>query len=68
MFASRDLQLAIALTAVGNVGIVTVFTYIAPLLTDVSGFTASAVPALLLVYGAGAVIGNFLGGWLSDKH
>lgn len=67
VFASRDVRLAIALTAVGNVGIVTVFTYIAPLLTDVSGFTAGTVPALLLVYGAGAVVGNFLGGWLSDR-
>lgn len=67
MFVSRDLQLAIVLTAVGNVGIMTVFTYIAPLLTKVSGFSAGAVPALLLVYGFGAVIGNFLGGWLADK-
>jgi DHA1 family inner membrane transport protein len=67
VFASRDVRLAIALTAVGNVGIVTVFTYIAPLLTDVSGFTAGTVPVLLLVYGAGAVVGNFLGGWLSDR-
>jgi DHA1 family inner membrane transport protein len=67
VFASRDVRLAIALTAVGNVGIVTVFTYIAPLLTDVSGFTAGTVPALLVVYGAGAVVGNFLGGWLSDR-
>ncbi|MGW9597167.1 MFS transporter [Streptomyces chartreusis] len=67
VFAHRDVQLAIALTAVGNVGIVTVFTFIAPLLTDVSGFSAGAVPVLLLVYGAGAVVGNFVGGWLSDK-
>lgn len=67
VFADRDVQLAITLTAVGNLGIVTVFTYITPLLTDVAGFTADAIPALLLVYGTGAVIGNFLGGWLSDK-
>jgi DHA1 family inner membrane transport protein len=67
VFASRDLQLAIALTAVGNIGIVTVFTYIAPLLTRVTGFTAGAVPALLLIYGAGAVLGNFVGGWLADR-
>jgi MFS transporter, DHA1 family, inner membrane transport protein len=67
VFTGRDVQLAIALTAVGNVGIVTVFTYITPLLTDVSGFTSGAVPVLLLVYGSGAVVGNFLGGWLSDK-
>lgn len=67
VFGSRDVWLAIAITAVGNVGIVAVFTYIAPLLTDVGGFGAGAVPALLLVYGVGAVIGNFVGGWLSDR-
>lgn len=67
IFARRELQLAIALTAVGNVGIVTVFTYITPLLTEVSGFAPDTVPVLLLVYGAGAVAGNFAGGWLSDK-
>jgi DHA1 family inner membrane transport protein len=66
VFANRDFQLAVALTAVGNVGVVTVFTYIAPLLTKVSGFTAGTVPVLLLAYGAGAVSGNFLGGRLSD--
>ncbi|GAA2112755.1 MFS transporter [Actinomadura alba] len=67
VFAGRDVLLAIALTAVGNVGIVTVFSFIAPLLTDVSGFSPDAVPVLLLVYGTGAVAGNFLGGWLADK-
>lgn len=67
VFAGRDVQLAIALTAVGNVGVVTVFSYIAPLLTGVSGFGEGAVPVLLLVYGAGAVAGNFLGGRLADR-
>jgi DHA1 family inner membrane transport protein len=63
----RDVQLAVTLTALGNLGIVMFFTYIAPLLTDVSGFSADSVPVLLLAYGTGAVIGNFAGGWLSDK-
>lgn len=67
VLVDRNVQLAIALTALGNVGIVTVFTYISPLLTKISGFAAGAVPVLLLVYGAGAVVGNFVGGWLSDK-
>ncbi|MES9539240.1 MFS transporter [Actinomadura sp. NPDC000600] len=67
VFAGRDVRLAIFLTALGNVGVVTVFTYIAPLLTEVSGFAEGAVPVLLLVYGAGAVAGNFLGGRLSDR-
>lgn len=67
VFARRDLQLAIALTAVGNVGAVAVFTYLAPLLTTVSGFPGAAIPLLLLLYGAGAVAGNLLGGRLADK-
>ncbi|WP_129670104.1 MFS transporter [Phytoactinopolyspora endophytica] len=67
VFADRDVRLAITLTAAGNVGIMTVFVFITPLLTDISGFSSDAVPVLLLVYGAGAVIGNFLGGWLADR-
>jgi DHA1 family inner membrane transport protein len=67
VLANREVQLAIALTALGNLGVVMVFTYIASLLIDVSGFSATAVPVLLLVYGAGAVIGNFVGGWLADR-
>jgi DHA1 family inner membrane transport protein len=67
VLVDRDVQLAMALTALGNVGVVTVFTYIAPLLTDVSGFAAGAIPVLLLVYGAGAVAGNLVGGRLADR-
>ncbi|MFB4288956.1 MFS transporter [Nonomuraea sp. ATR24] len=67
VFTSREVILAIALTAAGNLGVVTVFTFMAPLATDVSGFPGTALPALLLVYGTGAVLGNFLGGWLADR-
>ncbi|MBF6131767.1 MFS transporter [Nocardia otitidiscaviarum] len=67
VLGDRGLLLAIALTAAGNLGVVMVFTYIAPLLTDVAGFTAAAVPALLLAYGAGAIVGNHLGGRLADR-
>ncbi|GII81508.1 MFS transporter [Sphaerisporangium rufum] len=67
VLADRNVQIAIALTALGNVGVVMVFSYIAPLLTDVSGFPAASVPGLLLVYGAGAVFGNLAGGRLADR-
>ena len=67
VLADRDVQLAIALTAVGNVGVVTVFSYLSPLLTGVSGYPVSAVSWLLLVYGAGATAGNFIGGRLADR-
>ncbi|MGI6874472.1 MFS transporter [Amycolatopsis sp. 3B14] len=67
VLADREVQLGILLTAVGNLGAVTVFTYIATLLTEFGGFAADAVPVLLLVYGAGAVLGNLLGGRLADR-
>ncbi|MEU3526876.1 MFS transporter [Streptomyces sp. NPDC038707] len=64
---NAPVQLAILVTVVGNAGQLIVFTYFAPLLTDVSGFGDSAVPVLLLVYGVGATAGNLAGGWLSDR-
>ncbi|MFI9400779.1 MFS transporter [Nocardia sp. NPDC052316] len=67
VFGDREVWWAIGLTALGNIGVVTVFTFITPLLTDIAGFSARAVPVLLLVYGVGAVVGNQLGGWLADR-
>ncbi|MBD2894162.1 Inner membrane transport protein YdhP [Actinomadura sp. RB99] len=63
----RPVLLAIATTAVGFSGVATVFTYIAPLLTRVSGFSSTAVSGLLLAYGAGSFLGNLLAGRLTDK-
>ncbi|MFF2808817.1 MFS transporter [Streptomyces sp. NPDC058000] len=67
VFGSPSLQLAIVITAVANMGLLMVFTYFAPLLTDLTGFAAGTVAVLLLVYGVGAAVGNFAGGWLSDR-
>ncbi|WP_201026448.1 MFS transporter [Paramesorhizobium deserti] len=64
---NRDLQLALATTAVGNAGVLMFFIYLVPLLTNVSGFVPDSVPALLLLYGVGATLGNLVGGWLSDR-
>ncbi|WP_370933987.1 MFS transporter [Amycolatopsis sp. cg13] len=67
VLADRNVWQAIGLTVLGNVGVVTVFTYIAPLLTDVSGFSSDLLPVLLVLYGVGAVAGNYLGGRWADK-
>jgi DHA1 family inner membrane transport protein len=63
----RPVLLAIATTAVGFSGVAAVFTYIAPLLTRVSGFSSTAVSGLLLTYGAGSFLGNLIAGRLTDK-
>jgi DHA1 family inner membrane transport protein len=67
VFRNRNVQLAIAVTAVGNAGLLAVFTYFAPLMTGVTAFASGMVAVLLLVYGVGATVGNFVGGWLSDR-
>lgn len=55
--------LIIILTTVGQFAL---FTYIAPLLTDVSGLPLDVVPWLLLLFGVGSTIGVLLGGRLAD--
>ena len=63
----KPVLLAIATTAVGFSGVAVVFTYIAPLLTRVTGFSPAAVSALLLAYGAGSFLGNLAAGKLTDR-
>ena len=58
---------ALATTALGFGGLFAAYTYIAPILREVSGFAPEAVPTLLLVFGAGAVMGNLAGGKLADR-
>lgn len=66
VFRRAHVWFAIAVTAVGNAGVLVVFTYFAPL-AAFAGFTAGAVPVLLLVYGVGAAVGNLIGGRLADR-
>lgn len=63
----RSILLGLLTTVLGYAGVFTVFTYIAPLLTQISGFSDSAVSPILLVFGGGLVIGNILGGKLADR-
>ncbi|MGC4953584.1 MFS transporter [Actinomadura citrea] len=63
----KPVLLATATTAVGFSGVAVVFTYIAPLLTRVTGFSPAAVSALLLAYGAGSFLGNLAAGKLTDR-
>ena len=66
--ARRSVLLGLLTTVLGYAGVFAVFTYIAPLLTEVSGFEDSAVSPILLVFGGGLVAGNLLGGRLADHN
>ncbi len=43
------------------------FTYIRPLMEDVTHLSVSAISAILLGYGIGGFFGNFAGGWLAER-
>ena len=58
--------LALAMTVLGFGGVFTVFTYIAPILQDVSGVSVGATGWVLILFGVGTTIGNTLGGRLAD--
>ena len=48
------------------IGQYSLFTYITPLLTNVTGIETGIVPWVLLLYGVGSTIGVFIGGRLAD--
>jgi DHA1 family inner membrane transport protein len=58
--------LTLLVAVVGFGGMFAVYSYIAPLATDVAGIPRGAIPWVLLVYGAGGVVGTALGGRLAD--
>jgi MFS transporter, DHA1 family, inner membrane transport protein len=61
------LLLVYAMTAVGYGGTFVAFTYLAPILQQISGFDAGAISLILLVYGVSVAVGNIWGGKLADK-
>ncbi|QYC38442.1 Purine efflux pump PbuE [Nonomuraea coxensis DSM 45129] len=63
----RPVPVVIATTAVGLAATSTVFTYLAPALSQITGFAPAAVSALLLVYGVGGLAGGLVAGRLADR-
>ena len=68
VLAQPRLLLVYAMTAVGYGGSFIAFTYLAPILQQVSGFSAGAVGVVMLVYGVSVAFGNIWGGKLADKR
>lgn len=59
--------LALAMTVLGFGAVFVVFTYIAPILEEVSRFSPRAVTLVLMLFGAGLTLGNVVGGRLADR-
>jgi MFS transporter, DHA1 family, inner membrane transport protein len=67
VLARPQVQLGLLMTVLGFGGVFAVFTYIQPILTELAGFSKEAVSPILLVFGAGLVGGNLVGGRWADK-
>src|SRR3954454_17592817 len=59
--------LALVVGVVGFGGMFALYSYIAPVVTDVAGLSRGTVPLVLLCYGLGGIAGTALGGGLADS-
>ena len=67
VFRRGGVWLALATTALGFGGVFAAFTFIAPMVTELAGFSDGAVTWLLVLFGLGLVAGNLVGGRLADR-
>lgn len=65
-FKSTKSWLMILMIAIGTGGLFAWYSYIAPLMTEVSGFSANSITYVLMLAGLGMLLGNFIGGRLAD--
>ncbi|RXZ67191.1 MFS transporter [Agromyces albus] len=66
-FARVQVWFALGIGAIGFGGLFAVYSYVAPLATDVTGLAPSFVPVVLVVIGLGMTVGNLVGGALADR-
>jgi len=64
--AQPKLLVMLLACAVGNSSLFAVFTYIAPLLEQVTGYHERSVTWILVLFGIGVTVGNIVGGKLAD--
>ncbi|WP_300007753.1 MFS transporter [Pseudonocardia sp.] len=65
--ADPAVLVTLGIIVLGLLAVLSVYTYIAPLLADAAGIAGPLLSLLLVVYGVGALIGNDLGGRLTDR-
>ncbi len=67
-FRNRRVWLALLATALAFGAVYAPFTYVAPLMTEVAGFSRGALPWLLALFGLGLVLGNVIGARSADRR
>lgn len=65
--ARPQVWLTLGIASIGFGGMFCVFSYVKPLLTEVTGLSVDAVPLVLALFGVGMVAGNLVGSRFADK-
>jgi MFS transporter, DHA1 family, inner membrane transport protein len=68
VLASGRLLLAFAMTALGYGGTFVMFTFLAPVLQEITGYAGSTVSLILVLYGLSIAVGNMVGGRVADGN
>ncbi|MDT0453943.1 Cmx/CmrA family chloramphenicol efflux MFS transporter [Streptomyces hesseae] len=68
IYRDRQVWLALIATALNAAAVFSLFSYLAPLLTETAGLKESWVPTVLALFGVGALIGTAVGGRIADAH
>ena len=63
----RQVWMILAVAAIGCGGMFSVYSYITPTLTQVTGFRESTVPFVLSVWGLGMIVGSIVGPRFADR-
>lgn len=66
VFRIAQVWFALGVGAIGFGGFFAVYSYIAPVVTEVAGSPAWVVPIVLVLMGLGMTVGNLVGGHLAD--
>lgn len=67
LFFNKKSLLVLLITALGCGGLFAWLSYIQPLMLETAQLDRSLIPSVMILAGAGMVVGNLFGGWLADR-
>ncbi len=67
-FRGRQIWMALGTTALGYGGVFAGYSYIAPMITQLTGGGSGAIAVVLCLFGVGMTTGNYVGGRLADRN
>ncbi|WP_268798396.1 MFS transporter [Pseudomonas huanghezhanensis] len=68
VLGKTNVLLSLLMSVLASASLFSVFTYIAPILRDVTGVSPHGITIMLLIFGVGLTIGSMLGGKLADSR